>query len=837
MSEAALSRIGNLIKVEDELTKIPNLKQQFLKEKASIDAKLNTITQRQIDSILKDMKKLSESMVKLNNVKGNINRINLIYDDSLAQAKDNEVIRQVTDVNQFLTQVKNLYKDISKFKQSLETLDLLIDKEFEVISADITYPLDNIFQIHYHFTEARNLQDYLELGSFYLSDDLKSIVSKVLIPIKKTLKKFDILLKEIVISMTEGLKEGNSEMILKLITIIDFEAKEDLKVALRKNLKLMEFKNFSGIDYSTFRGSRRNYKKFFYDKLEESLADTFDKCVEHFSEDRILVYDNLNWLEDELVFVVDTFSPLFPKYWKIDSFIEYVYYNKLHNFTMDVINTDPPAEDLLKILAYDSHYGEFIISLYADVDNKASKQVTKKEKKSIIGDELKKVVLDDYLSVIVKKMEEWNDNLMKQESTSFVERSVPPDVYTYRQTFEDEDSNDQPITVEIRSDVFVLPDFKTSLTIFKEQADVAVESGYGSILVGVIENWSTCYIKRILNYKLIVEDEFDKYMTVYTNERFLIQESKAKRLFRKQSSQPVVDLDKLTPEELDAISRRGLIEYLTALGNTFEITTDRLQDKFLPNYKAKVHSSYQSRIQTSFEDTVTPSTELIAQVIRAIIDIIVNDLYPALSSVFTKSWYEAGHNQTSTESTMAQKILETICEYMEELRSYASYDIYLCIFALLLDLFISTYIRIGYENVLHGSGKKIEPHEKKKYKSFSEEIERDTTTFYGGLEHLFTRKDSYYLLNSLRAIEFLADLGTCEDPMNFIPQLWENEILASFYYCSVEYVRGICLCRKDMDKSSTNRLVEQLESIQNEYHKNVPVPTELTSTLNDFSFT
>lgn len=185
---------------------------------------------------------------------------------------------------------------------------------------------------------------------------------------------------------------------------------------------------------------------------------------------------------------------------------------------------------------------------------------------------------------------------------------------------------------------------------------------------------------------------------------------------------------------------------------------------------------------------------------------------------------------------MAERILETISEYMQELRSYASYDIYLCTFALFLDSFISAYIRIGYENILHGSGKKIDPTATKKFKSFSEGVGRDVTIFYGGLEHLFTRKDSAYLLNSLRAIEFLGDLATCEDPMIFIPQMWENEILGSFYFCSVEYVRGICLCRKDMDKNQVNTLVRQLEDIAKEYHENVPVPSQLTGTLNEFFY-
>lgn len=838
MSDAALSRIAHLVKVEDDLGKIPNLRQQFVKEKGSIDVKLNSTTQIQIDSILQNLAKLNSSATKLSSIKGNLGKINQIYDESVSSIKDYETIKTMTNVNQFFTQVQNLYSDISTFKRYLDDINKMIQNELEIISEDILYPIPNIFKIHYNLTQARNFEDYLEKESEDLSDDLKSIVYKIVAPLRKTKKLFDDLLREIIISITEALKEDNSELVFKLIKIIEFETSEDLKFQLSDQLNLNQSKNLKNINYANYRGRPRNYRKFFFDKLEESLADTFNKCIEHFEADKLMVYDNLNWLEDELVFVVDRLAPLFPKHWDLSNFFENVYYNKLHKFTMEVINTDPPAEDLMRILAYNSQYSNFVVALHTspDEENNNRKSVVKKEQKSIIGDDLKNIVLEDYLKVIVSKMEEWNNNLMKQETESFHAREGPPDIYSYRQSIEDEDAQDQIIVLDVDGEVFVLPDFKTPLTMLKEQADVAANSGYGKILVGVIENWSSCYIKRALNYQEIIEEEFDKYMSVYNNDNFLLKQSKAKRLFRKKTTQPAYDTANMSPEELAAISKPGLIEYLTALGNTYEINTDRLQDKFLPNYKSKVHTSYQSRIEQAFTDTVTPSTELNALVIRGIVDIIINDLYPALSQVFTKSWYDDGKSQHSDEPNMAQRVLETIGEYMEELRGYASYDIYLVTFNILLDSFISAYIRIGYENILHGEGKKIDPTATKKFKSFSDSVGRDATIFYGTLSPLFTRKDSAYLLNSLRAIEFLGDLAVCEDPIGTIPQIWENEILSSFYYCSVEYVRGICMCRKDMDPKLVNLLVNQLVEVQRNYHASVEPPAMITGTLNDFYY-
>ncbi|KAK6458662.1 exocyst complex subunit [Scheffersomyces xylosifermentans] len=841
MSDVALSRIAHLIKVEDDLSKIPTIRQQFLKEKGSVDVKLSATTTVQIDSIMANMSKLNAAAVKLNSIKSNIGKVNQIYDDSVASIKDYDTIRKMTAVNQFLTQVDNLRRDIKHYRELLTSLDSRIDNELEKLQNSLTYTLPNIFLIHYELTQARNFSDYLEVYSRSLSDDFRSIVFKITDPIKRTIAKFEDLLGEAIISLTEVVKDGNVQLVFRVVKIIEYESKEDLKFSLMESLGLLQTRDAKTVDYADFRGKRRNYKKFFYEKLEENLSETFNACINHFSHDKMLVYDNLEWLEDELMFVAQRLNPLLPASWDVDSFIQNVYYNKLHKFTMEVINSDPPAEDLMKILSYDSHYSKFVAALQPPEEDQSSaakrKSIVKADQRSIIGEDLKNVVLEDYLKVITLKMEEWNDNLMKQETIAFTVRESAPDVYNYHQVIEDEDAQDNVITLEVDSDAFVLPDFKTPLAMLKEQADVAADSGYSKILVGVIEHWSICYIKRIINYQQIIEEEFDKYMSVYNNERFLIKESKTQRLFRRRDrNDQQFDIENMTTEELEKISKPGLIEYLAALGNTYEINTDRLQDKFLPTYLEKVHTNYHGRIKQAFEDTLTPSTELNAQVIRTIVDIIVNDLYPALSLVFTKSWYDDGQSQTKDDPNMAQQIVQTIGEYMEELRGYASYDIYSVGFNILLDTFIQAYIRIGFENILHGSGKKIDPKAVKKFKSFNEGIGRDVTIFYGNLEGLFTRKDTAYLLNSLRAIEYLGDLGTCDDPLTTIPEMWEHEILSSFYYCSVEYVRGVCLCRKDMDKTQINQLIPQLIAIQKNYHATVDPPIMPTGTLNDFYF-
>lgn len=832
MNEAALSRISSLIKVEDDLQKIEGLRLQFVKEKTSIDVKLHHTTQEQIQSVVSNLEKLKTSVNKLGNIKANIDRINTIHEETVVNSREYDTLKSVTSVYQTMMQVQNLYTDIANFRQYIDHIESMIEAEFKAVNESIEYPIDNIYRIHFNVTQARNFSEYLEQESEMLSDDTQSIIRRIVTPVRKIVRGFDDLLKEIIISITEAVKEGNVEMVHKIVRIIEFEDTEDLKLVLNTNLDTTTQEQKRTANYSKYRAHFRHYKKFFFDKLEESLADTFDKCVDHFEKDPLLVYDNLDWLEDELIFVERTLALLFPPEWEISNFVFNAYYNILHKFTMDIINTNPPAEDLMRILMYDTHYNSFIVSLFGAEKVKATST------KSILGDELKETVLDDYLKVIVSKMTEWNEVLIAQEAEVFVNRDEAPDYYSLTQTIEVVDQYDHTESRDITSEVYVLPDFKTTLSMLKEQADVAADSGYGKVLVGVIENWSVCYIKRVEAYLRLIETEMQKYMSVYNNDHFLNKASRTKRFLRIQqpNSEPAYDVENMTAEELAKISKPGLVDYLVALGNTYEINHEKLTNKFLPKYQSKVHPTYQTRIQHAFEDTAIPEDELNALVTRALVDIVMNDLQPALSTVFTSNWYDNERNQNAGELNMAQKIVKTIEEYMLDMRGYATYEMYNFTFTVILDSFITTYLRIGYNNILHGDGKKIDPTAVKKHKSFAEAVSRDTGIFYHGLENLICSRDSLYLVKSLSSLEFLVTLATCENISEEVPEIWEHEILETYYDCSVEFVRGVLLCRKDTDSKTVDPIIERLIEIKDRYHQAVPVPEMHVITLSMFTY-
>ncbi|KAI5953109.1 SEC6 [Candida jiufengensis] len=815
MSDIALSKIGGLIKTEDDLNKIELIRQQFTKEKSAIDVKLSTSTQLQIDSIRDNVAQLDNTMKKMTDIQGSVSKIKQIHEESITSVKDYEIIREMTTINQSFNQISSLYIDIKNLQPLLKELNNEILKEYNGIHDDLLYPLPNFLGIHYRYTQIRNFQDYLEYYTRSLSDDLKSIIYNIISNVKETIKLFDELVNECIMSITETARDNNYTCLYNLIAIILWEDQQDIKLELMDNLQLLKFD--INQDYQNFRSKKRHYKKFFFEKFKISLESQFNECINFYSQDKIALYDNLQWLEEEILFIHEVLSPLFPKEWGIDEFVQKVYYDKLHDFTMEMINQEPPAEDILKILSYDKKFENFI----KECDGKTT---------SIIGEDLKTTVLDDYLNSITSKMKEWNQSLINQETKFFTERLKAPDVYPYEDVIEDEDNFNNITSVSIHISAFVLPDFKTPLNMLKQQADVAAESQYSKILVEVIESWCSCTTIRIENFKTIIDEENDRYFTVFNNEKFLVKESKAKKLFTKKPT--IVNIDELTPEEQQNISREGLIEYLSALANSLEISNETINEKFTKTYLDKVHSNYHTRISEAFQTTTDNSIELSIKISNSICKIIINDLYPELCKLFSKKWLEDGQKQTG-EVMMASLIAETIAEYMRDLRSYSIYTVYKDLFQLLLDNFVCSYLKIGFENILYGDGKKINP-EVQGYKSFASRIRLDAELLFDGLQDLFTKKDLQYLFTSLSAIEKIGDLATCPDPMINIPAIWSSDILPIFYNCSLDYIKAVVYCRKDMEKTQWKILEKQLIDLQNDYHNKVDAPQFSVLTLDNF---
>lgn len=105
--EIALNKLSELLKHPDDLTtKVGPLTRKLAKEKASIDAQLNTGVQSQLDHVQEGLETLTISSRNINRVKDNMRNIDKLCYDAQSMIQDFPRINMVQNISpkkQFFT--------------------------------------------------------------------------------------------------------------------------------------------------------------------------------------------------------------------------------------------------------------------------------------------------------------------------------------------------------------------------------------------------------------------------------------------------------------------------------------------------------------------------------------------------------------------------------------------------------------------------------------------------------------------------------------------------------------------------------------------------------------
>lgn len=192
-------------------------------------------------------------------------------------------------------------------------------------------------------------------------------------------------------------------------------------------------------------------------------------------------------------------------------------------------------------------------------------------------------LIEDYLNLIIKKLDEWTANLMKTEVAAFVAREEPPEV-----------------------DSEGLYGTQGAVILFQmvnQQVDLALDSNQGMILVRVVEE-----INRVMRG---VQDRWVK-----------VVDTEYKR-----------HTDK--PEE----AAGGLVEYIIALAND-QLKSADFAEALSARIEPLVSEKYSVRIRDRLNDAVDGYLDVAKKCTQTLIEIIFNDLKPATKQLFQAAWYD-----------------------------------------------------------------------------------------------------------------------------------------------------------------------------------------------------
>lgn len=707
----------------------------------------------------------------------------------------------LTNINQSI----EYYHKFVEFENICQELDMLIvelmeDVDFLEISDDEFISGDygaKILHLHSQLNELKRFEQIVKkLSTFDNTDkEIKNIINKFFLTVKKydTIKeKFNKFIKNLITDLVDFIRSERFLIILIFFKILERDTEEDMeimdtmnflktkqeslvivkKVNTKKSLKEDDeakdvFDNLICQEIIKNRICTRLVPNkmidFFIETLNNEVTDMFGNLESTYQIDssdiNYEVLDNLEWIMNELLVVFDHLHKFCWSKFPVREIYFKVYYEHLNNLILKIIGKEPDFNNLVKILQLDQIFLKFFNK---DLKFKALNW----ESPSIMGEKEKELLINDYLNLLGKKMDEWVHNIQTEETALFVKRDKEPSF--------DENKN-----------LWIL-DLKNLFQMFIQQMDLCCDIGYIQIFLGCFNIFTKLILKRQRDWITLIKAELKKWIDY------------------NQASGDLDDAKKVLEQPAG-----GFLEYLIAVTNDQMKGADltvMVQDKYTQLVSAKHKEAIDSEI-----DLILDGYADVAKVCtNAIIDLILDDVKDNLTLVLSSKWY------VNDNDTLILQTINILQDYLQDIQQFMNEYVFVTFLENLLEEIVIKYIEslnykpmIVKKKIIIGFKKDLEMLFKffQNYKPKKEEQSEDEEEDYTYDEMLESK---------FKILEYFIDLICCplslEDNVEDFKAIWSN-LVETYYDCPVGLIHRIVKLRIKEEKevstsSSTNNTVK-----------------------------
>jgi exocyst complex component 3 len=317
----------------------------------------------------------------------------------------------------------------------------------------------------------------------------------------------------------------------------------------------------------------KHYRSKMTKAIIESIRDLFDEAYKRDEQNPAAFLGGLQWIYQDLIRIEADVVPCFPPSYEIYSLYIREYHKTLNATIKRLIESGPEASALLILHSWIKEYKKNMKELNVPPELLEPPLLDGKEQR----------IIDDYLNLIIRKLDEWSANLMRTELEQFTTRAEPPEV--------DSDG------------IYGTQGAIILFQMVNQQVDVATESGQGAILARVVAETN-----RVMRG---IQDQWTKAVEAE---------------FKKQTEKP---------EDVAG----GLVEYCIALAND-QIKSADYAEALLARLEPLVSEKYRVTINERLNDAIDGYLDVAKKCTQTLIDIIFNDLKPATKQLFQGPWYD-----------------------------------------------------------------------------------------------------------------------------------------------------------------------------------------------------
>ncbi|WFD26029.1 SNARE-binding exocyst subunit S6 [Malassezia nana] len=593
------SGVGNLLadylKSPDDLAKIPSLQRKLAREHASLSAKLKMGAKDQLETTREGLLQLQSTRREIAGVQEKFSQIESMFQDTSDGGHNREtrgarsfrVISELSRLRRILVQTTDLLTRFETMKQDVQNLSEVLAR----YRADILGPAPELLALHFQLSKWETFRnETLHLAGSSAPDTREELMS-MLTPLEELLDGFEAYMLDLFVHVLALVQRGQSSVVVRMVKIMERENREDERTAairLAKHAKIEGAARFHGI--ATYGHSIKLYWHKFRESIQSSALRRLQDAWDHMDvpSPRAL-YEQSSWLYEELEQVRRTVVPLFPP----DVQVHKIYVQAHHRALGELLQTQVPLEkaDASSLLELYHVAQEHETRVVRDGTGAEASWL----EPSLLGGR-EQSIIDDYASLLTRKMDDWTANLMYDEIAAFVQREKAPD--------------------ETPEGMYQLSCCVILFRMLHQQMDLARQTGSDDLLVRVIDHACVVMHNCQSSWMQMVQQEFKKQTT-------------AKR-----------------PEDING----GLVEYLIALANDQLASADE-SERLLHRLEKQVGPTHQGHVREVLDHVLNGFLDISKHCVQLLVEMVLFDLRPAFKDLFTfPAWYIEGTTAMITET-------------------------------------------------------------------------------------------------------------------------------------------------------------------------------------------
>ncbi|KAF7309735.1 Exocyst complex component Sec6 [Mycena indigotica] len=569
---SAAQAIGEYLQAPDDLVKISAFRKKLEKEKASIDARLKSGVRDQLQATREGLRKLLGTRNNVQVIKDEMAAIEQQCADPTNVVATFDQISRVSMVHRNFEQTEETVNNLLEMNAKLDELEDMLEND----SRDIIGPAPNLLVIHYALNQLEAFRNQTMHQAKKASAKSRDTLNRYFERLNNFIEAFDQYIVGLASNILELVRSGNGSVVVKLLKIAEVEGREDEKaIAIRlvkKAAKLDAASKFKSMQANA--RVIKHYRSKITKAITDSIKAQFEEAYRQNEQDPAQFLNSLSWMYQDIIRMESDVVPCFPKEYEIYSLYVREYHKTLNVTIKKLVESEPGASVLLTLFEWLKEYKKDMKELGVPPELLEPPLLEGKEQS----------LIEDYLTVIIKKLDEWSANLMKTEIEEFIARREPPEL----------DSDGLYGTQGGAAILFQM---------VNQQVDLATESGQGAILARVVSEANRVMRSIQEQWVKVIDTEYKKQME--------------------------------KPEEAEG----GLVEYVIALAND-QIKSADYAEALLGRLEPLVSEKYRVTISERLNDAIDGYLDVGKKCTQTLIDLIFNDLKPASKLLFQAAWYD-----------------------------------------------------------------------------------------------------------------------------------------------------------------------------------------------------